>query len=256
MKKILEFIGSLYESDTPQAHRFHYVLLSMDVLTLVFLVASTFFYGNNLIEVLDIIFGIYVALDYLARMVISRQKTAFVLAPLNIFDLAVILSFLAPLVGENLAFLRAARVVRLLRSYVLIKRLRNDFTFFRNNEDIILSVTNLLLFIFVMTQLVYVTQVKSNPDIHHFIDALYFTVTTLTTTGFGDVTLTGDSGRAISIIIMIFGVSLFIRLIQTVFRPQKVRYSCELCGLYLHDRDAVHCKACGNILKIPDEGRL
>ena len=146
--------------------------------------------------------------------------------------------------------------MRLLRSYILIKKLRGDFEFFRRNEDIILSVTNLFLFIFVMTQMVYVTQVDFNDKITNFVDAMYFTVTTLTTTGFGDITLNGSSGKAISILIMIFGVSLFIRLIQTIFRPHKVRFACPQCGLYLHDQDAVHCKACGNILNIPDEGRI
>ncbi|MCB1550796.1 MAG: ion transporter [Alphaproteobacteria bacterium] len=256
MKKILALLKSLYESDTPRAHRFHYILLTLDILTLIFLVISTFFHGNNFIEALDILFGIYVALDYSARFAINKKKTSFFISPLNLFDLAVVLSFLAPLIGENLAFLRAARVIRLLRSYILIKRLREDFPLFKRNEDIILSITNLLLFIFVMTQLVYVTQVDHNPNIKHFVDAMYFTVTTLTTTGFGDITLNGSSGKAISIIIMIFGVSLFIRLIQTVFRPHKVRFNCEKCGLYLHDQDAVCCKACGNILKIPDEGRV
>lgn len=256
MNKILATIKELYESDTPRAHRFRYVLLSLDVVTLLFLIVSTFFHGNDFIELIDIIFGLYVAIDYGARFAISPKKVSFTISPLNIFDLAVILSFLAPLIGENLAFLRAARVVRLLRSYVLVKRLREDFTFFQKNEDIILSITNLMLFIFVMTQLVYVTQVETNPNIKHFVDAMYFTVTTLTTTGFGDITLNGSSGKAISILIMIFGVSLFIRLIQTVFRPHKVRFSCPKCGLYLHDLDAVHCKACGNILNIPDEGRL
>ncbi len=256
MKKILATLRELYESDTPRAHRFRYALLSLDIITLLFLVISTFFHGNPLIETLDIIFGVYIAVDYSLRFAISEKKVPFILSPLNIFDLAVILSFLAPLIGGNLAFLRAARVVRLLRSYVVLKRLREDSSFFQKNEDIILSVTNLILFIFVMTQLVYVTQVDHNPNIKHFVDAMYFTVTTLTTTGFGDITLNGSSGKAISILIMIFGVSLFIRLIQTVFRPQKVRYSCPQCGLYLHDQDAVHCKACGNILNIPDEGRL
>lgn len=256
MKKILGQIKELYENDTPRAHRFHYFLLTMDVITLIFLIVSTFFHGNFIIELLDIFFGVYIALDYVARMSIAKNKTAFALAPLNIFDLAVILSFLAPLIGENLAFLRAARVVRLLRSYVLLKRLRVDFPFFQKNEDIILSVTNLFLFIFVMTQLVYVSQVDYNDKITNFIDAMYFTVTTLTTTGFGDITLYGSSGKAISILIMIFGVSLFIRLIQTIFRPHKVRFACPQCGLYLHDQDAVHCKACGHILNIPDEGRV
>jgi voltage-gated potassium channel len=36
--------------------------------------------------------------------------------------------------------------------------------------------------------------------------------------------------------------------------PSKVRFPCPICGLQRHDVDAVHCKACGTILNIPDEG--
>ncbi|MBN8531485.1 MAG: two pore domain potassium channel family protein, partial [Alphaproteobacteria bacterium] len=110
------------------------------------------------------------------------------------------------------------------------------------------------IFIFVMTELVFVTQVASNPNVGNFLDAMYFTITTLTTTGFGDITLQGDSGRFLSIVIMIFGVSLFLRLIQTMFRPSKVRFTCTDCGLFLHENDAVHCKHCGKVLPIPSEG--
>jgi voltage-gated potassium channel len=53
---------------------------------------------------------------------------------------------------------------------------------------------------------------------------------------------------------MIFGVTLFLRLAQVLFRPHKVRFTCPACGLQRHDPDAVHCKACGSILNIPDEG--
>ena len=78
--------------------------------------------------------------------------------------------------------------------------------------------------------------------------------TALTTTGFGDITLAGTSGRMISVAIMIFGVTLFLRLAQALFRPNKVRFPCPTCGLQRHDPDAVHCKACGTVLNIPDEG--
>lgn len=83
---------------------------------------------------------------------------------------------------------------------------------------------------------------------------MYFTVTTLTTTGFGDITLKGEVGRLLSILIMVFGVSLFLRLIQTMFRPSKVRFTCQQCGLFLHEADAVHCKHCGAVLNIPSAG--
>ena len=52
--------------------------------------------------------------------------------------------------------------------------------------------------------------------------ALYFTVTTLTTTGFGDITLRGDIGRLLAVVIMVLGVVLFLKLLQAVFRPAKV----------------------------------
>ncbi len=117
-----------------------------------------------------------------------------------------------------------------------------------------MSSTNLFMFIFIMTELVLVTQVGDNPNVRNFLDAMYFTIAALTTTGFGDVTLLGDSGRALSIIIMIFGVSLFLRLIQTMFRSSKVRFTCDACGLFLHESDAVHCKHCGKVLAIPSDG--
>ncbi|MNT92133.1 hypothetical protein D3C72_2333580 [compost metagenome] len=53
---------------------------------------------------------------------------------------------------------------------------------------------------------------------------------------------------------MIIGISLFVRLAQAIVRPYKVSFPCPECGLQRHDADAVHCKACGHILNIPDEG--
>jgi len=56
------------------------------------------------------------------------------------------------------------------------------------------------------------------------------------------------------VVIMVVGVALFLRLAQTVFRPQKTRYTCPDCGLTRHDADAVHCKHCGRTIKIETEG--
>ena len=123
-----------------------------------------------------------------------------------------------------------------------------------SRDATLLAIANLCVFIFVMTAIVYETQHRTNPDIDDYADALYFTVTALTTTGFGDITLPGSTGRLISVIIMLFGVTLFLRLAQVLFRPNKVRFPCPVCGLQRHDPDAVHCKACGSVLNIPDEG--
>jgi voltage-gated potassium channel len=93
-----------------------------------------------------------------------------------------------------------------------------------------------------------------NAQIATYTDALYFTVTALTTTGFGDVILEGDAGRLLTAFVMVFGVALFLRLAQTMFRPQKVRFTCPTCGLTRHDPNAVHCRHCGRTIRIETEG--
>ncbi len=247
-------LQGLYVGDSAKAHRFRYVLLSMDIATLLFLVLSSFYYGKVWVDWLEWMFGFYILADFLARLYVTPDAFKFLTRPYGIIDMLVIISFFLPLAGQQLAFLRALSVTRLLRSAHLLDKLRHDFSFFRKYEDTFISAANLLLFIFVMTEVVFQTQVAHNEKIHNFIDAMYFTVTTLTTTGFGDVVLQGNLGRLLTVIIMICGVSLFLRLVQTILRPHKVRYPCHACGLYLHDRDAVHCKACGELLNIPDEG--
>jgi voltage-gated potassium channel len=237
-----------------RAQRFRYAWLGVDLLVIGFVVASSFFRGTAWTEILDPIFGTIILLDVVARLWISRRPLRDLVHPLGIADVIVIVSLLAPALGDNFAFLRVLRTLRLFRSYQTVARLRRDIPFFRRNQDVVLSVLNVVVFLVVVTALVYETQVGHNEDIGNYVDALYFTVTTLTTTGFGDIVLEGTHGRLLSVLIMIFGVSLFIRLAQTVFRPQKVRYQCPHCGLSRHDLDAVHCKHCGEILNIPDEG--
>ena len=246
-------IRNLYEGDSFAAQRFRYGLLIFDVATILFLIVSSFLHWDGT-EYLDYVIGLLILADVIARVWISNTPWKTLLHPFGLLDLAVVVSLLAPLVGEGLAFLRVARTVRLLRSYQLLHRLRKDFTWFGRHEQTVLSALNLGIFIFIMTAIVYETQHKTTPDISNYADALYFTVSALTTTGFGDIVLPGTSGRMIAIVIMTFGVSLFLRLIQVMLRPTKVIHRCSHCGLKRHEVDAVHCKACGNLLNIEDEG--
>ena len=251
---MIQWLRELYEEDTPRGIRFRYGLLLLDLAIILFLIGSSFFPPTDVTELLDLAFGLVILADFSSRMVISQSRLRELTRLSGIADILVIASLLAPIVGESLAFLRVARSFRLLRSYQLINRLRRDFPFFNRHQDIVFGTFNLGIFIFIMTALVYETQAHTNPAITNYADALYFTVTTLTTTGFGDITLPGTSGRLLSVAIMIFGVSLFIRLIQVVFRPAKLHVECPHCGLSRHDSDAVHCKHCGMIVKIPHEG--
>lgn len=249
------YLRRLYESHSRAGYRFRYGLVVFDVVTILFIVVTSFMPRTALIEILDIVFGLTILADFAARIAVSRKRLHDLVHPASWADAAAIVSFLAPVVGEGVGFLRILRTVRLLRTYHLLRQLRGDSRFFKRNEDVIFAVTNLVVFIFLMTGIVYETQHYSNSQIANYADALYFTVTALTTTGFGDITLPGTTGRLITVAIMIFGVTLFFNLAKALISPSKVRFACPDCGLQRHDIDAVHCKACGKLLNIPDQGR-
>ncbi|KXI28994.1 potassium channel family protein [Paraglaciecola hydrolytica] len=247
-------IESLYNGNSKQANSFRWGLLGFDALTIVYFIISSFFHYVAELRWLEISIGLIYVVEFFARTLISKRRLRDLLHPVGLADLIVIVSLFAPSLAANFSFLRIARALRLLRSYHVIKTLRKQSSFVKANEEIIFSVVNLLVFIFVITAIVLVSQVGKNPGIANYVDALYFTVATLTTTGFGDITLLGNDGRILAVLIMIFGISLFLRLIQTIFRPSKVKYICPSCGLSRHESDAVHCKHCGHVVNITTEG--
>jgi len=253
-KLLKNVIRQLYEGATLDGVRFRYALLVLDIVTVLFIIATSFLPHSKTIEALDVLFGVLILADFSARLLISRKPLQDFTRFSTWTDIIVIISFLAPFAGEAGGFLRTLRTLRLLRDYQMAARLRIDSSFFRRNEEVVFAVTNLAVFIFVMTGIVYETQRYHNNQIANYADALYFTVTALTTTGFGDITPPGTVGRLITVVIMIFGVTLFLNLAKALLAPTKVRFACPICGRQRHDSDAVHCKACGSILNIPDEG--
>ncbi|QXM24823.1 potassium channel family protein [Elioraea tepida] len=255
MPRLRARLHHLYFGTAPECRRFRYGILGFDIATILFVIATSFMPRMPAIEVADIVIGLVLLAEFLARLGASKRALRAAATPASVIDIVAIASFLAPLAGEGLGFLRIIRTLRLLHSYRMTEMLRQDFAFFCRNEEAFLAAVHLCVFVFVMTAVVYETQSGRNDQIANYADALYFTVTALTTTGFGDITLPGTTGRLISVVIMIAGVTLFLRLAQALFRPRKVRFPCPSCGLMRHDPDAVHCKACGALLNIPDEGR-
>jgi voltage-gated potassium channel len=254
LQRFREKVRHLYEANTSVAQRTRDLFLVFDIGVLLFIVVTSFLPGASWLEVTDGVIGTILLTEFVARLASSRAVGREVLHPWTWVDAMAIASFLAPVTGEGIAFLRALRLVRVLHLFRVLERLREVSGVFRRNEEAFVAGTHLAIFIFVMTGLVYTTQHRSNPNITNYADALYFTVTALTTTGFGDITLPGTTGRMISVVVMFAGVTLFLRLAQALFRPSKVRFPCPSCGLQRHEPDAVHCKACGVVLCIPDEG--
>lgn len=249
--KLVTTLRRLYAKDS-----FQFGLLVFDVLTVLSFLVLTFAEHTLWIDVFDAVLGLLLLAEVVARGLVSYNRQKFWRRPTTILDLVIVCSLLMPGVIGSFVFLRVLRVVRLVRAVPFLRNLPKRHLWLVEKGEIIRSSANLFIFVFLASALVYEAQVGWNPDINTFIDALYFTVTTLTTTGYGDVTLVGEFGRLISIAIMIVGISLFVKLAQSIVRPARIYFPCETCGLNHHEPDARFCKRCGTGIELPQEEQV
>jgi len=255
MKEFHRTVRLLYTGQSQRARRFRYGLIIFDALTIIYFIATAALPASTVSTALNTVLGVLILLDILARLWISENRRRELTRIYTLADLIVIASLLlAPLLTESLAFLRVLRGLRLIHAYHLLRDLRHESQFFRRHEDAILAAVNLFVFIFVTSSLVYVLAFEHDAGPAGYIDALYFTVSTLTTTGFGDITMTTPGGKLLSVFIMVVGVALFVQLARAIFQPSKINYKCPECGLNRHEADAIHCKHCGEVLKIETDG--
>lgn len=244
----------LYHGNTPTAVRFRLAVIVIDLAIIAFFVAAPVLkdYGRTF-YVVDYCIAALLAADLIARITALSDWKDWFRRPINWVDLVVLASLLLPAWAINLGFLRILRLWTLLNSDLFWRTVGRKFDDTRV-EEVTRAVGNLVTFVFVVTGFVYTVFRGRHDGITGYVDALYFTIATLTTTGFGDITLPGVWGRLLSIAVMLVGITLFVRLGQSLLKPRKVNFTCPTCALQKHDPDAVHCKACGTVLAIPDDG--
>ncbi len=253
---VYETLQRLYNGRSKRATRFRYALIAFDLVSIGFFIVAAALPETPVMLATGWVIGVLILTDFLARLWVAPNRWAMLRRIYTIADIIVLLAILvAPFVTADIAFLRILRGLRLIHSYHLVRDLRRDSAFFRLHEDAVLAAVNLFVFVFVTTSLVFALFFDAHTGFGAYVDALYFTVATLTTTGFGDVTLQSTAGKLFSVFVMVVGVALFIQLAREIVRPARVKYACPGCGLNRHELDAVHCKHCGEPLKIPTAGQ-
>jgi voltage-gated potassium channel len=242
----------LYHGESKAALRFQLSMIFVDLLTIAFFVVSPVVREWPSFLWLDYTVAAVLAVDITGRALASRDMPRWLKQLPVLVDLFILVTLLFPYTLFNLGFLRILRLWTISRSGTIWRPLeRRGYGMWRDDVQ---AVMNLLTFLLLSAIFVYVSFYRGGSGLEGYVDALYVTVATVTTTGFGDIVLPGIWGKLTSIVIMIVGITLFVRLARSIFRPFKVYFPCPECALQRHDVDAVFCKACGHKLKIPDEG--
>lgn len=248
-------LRAAYFGHTDAAIRFQGVLLVLDLLVIGFFIASQFIRELPWFWIVDAAIAVFVAIDLTARLFAFGTVRRWLKFPTTWIDLVVLATLLLPTVLHNWGFLRILRLWTLVHSerfWNVLARGRWDDTYV---EDLVKAITTLFVFVFIAAGMAQALFLGQHPKLNNFVDAIYFVVTSLTTTGYGDITIDTALGRLFSVALMITGISLFFTIAQKVFAPQQKIQRCVKCGLDRHGLNANFCCNCGAALTAPLRGR-
>ncbi len=135
---------------------------------------------------------------------ILKKKSEYITSPLAIIDLLAIL----PSYRE----LRILRVFVLFRVFKLLRYSQNITHFLQVLAYKKLELFTLLLLVTFVVLIsgisIYVFEEQQNPSITTLFDAFYWSLVTISTVGYGDITPISTEGRAITLIIILTGIGL------------------------------------------------
>jgi voltage-gated potassium channel len=204
------------------------------------------------LQLLDKIIAVIFTVEYGLRLWSAENKVKYLFSVYSIIDLMAIVPFLFGI--ADISFIRLLRWFRILR---LLRFIDRKSLFGINTEDSSIFVRilfTLFAIVFVYSGLIYQVEHPVNPKVFTtFLDAFYFSVVTMTTVGFGDVTPVSELGRFLTVLMILTGIALIPwqvgdlikRLVKTANQVETI---CFGCGLAFHDLDAQFCKRCGSKL--------
>ena len=221
---------------------------------------------HGLLRISEWVFTILFTIEYVARLwcVVSRKKYA--LSFFGLIDLfAVIPTYLSVLLpgGEVLAVVRILRVLRVFRILKLVQYIGEAevlvATLKASRFKIVVFLITVMSIVVVIGSIIYLIEGPEN-GFTSIPRGLYWSVVTLTTVGYGDVTPQTPIGQGLAAMLMVLGYALiavptglfsaeFVQQNEFQKRASKVPVrSCPGCGSLEKDHQAGYCRYCGQKL--------
>lgn len=252
----------IYEADTPAGKFFDLsllviILISVAAVMLESVASIKIRYGHEL-SVIEWIVTFFFTVEYLARLFAVNKPLKYIFSFYGIVDLLATIPQYLGLLFPGSGVLMAIRAIRLLRIFRILKLVH--FVGASNQLVAALKTSRAKIAVFLYSVVVLciilgtVMYMIEGPE-HGFTSipvSIYWTVVTLTTVGFGDITPETPFGQFVSSLIMILGYGIIAvptgLVTAELMRDKTVNLNtqvCPNCSADKHRDDARYCYNCG-----------
>ncbi len=259
----------IFEADTPAGKTFDVTLLIAIVLSVIAVmfdsVASARATHGRLLDGAEWMFTLLFTVEYLLRLIAVPQARRYATSFFGVVDLLAILpTYLSLLVpgAESLLVIRGLRLLRIFRVFKLgqflgeASVLRAALAASRHKITVFLG--TILILVTILGTAMYLIEGEEN-GFSSIPVAVYWSIVTMTTVGYGDLAPQTVPGKALASIVMILGYSIIAvptgivtaGLVESSAASRRVTTRCcPSCMSEGHDASAGYCKDCGAPLDV------
>ena len=209
--------------------------------------------------VITILFSI----EFMLRLIVVKKPWKYMTSFYGVVDLLSILPTYISIFFPQSQFLIVIRSLRLMRVFRIFKLTR----FVRESMTIVLalkaSARRILVFLsfivllsIILGAMIYVVENPQNKAFSSIPQSVYWSIVTITTVGYGDISPVTPAGKLIASLIMLLGYAIIavptgivtVELSKSARTEKAEAQACPSCGHFGHDPDAKYCKFCGHEL--------
>ena len=260
----------IFEADTPAGKAFDVgllvaICLSVLAVTLDSVNAYQSQHGRAL-GIAEWVFTLLFSVEYALRLICSPRPLRYARSFFGVVDLLAILPAYLSLLfpgAQSMAVIRGLRLLRIFRVFKLgqflgeASALQNALSATRHKITVFLG--TIAIVVTILGAAMYLIEGEEN-GFTSIPAAIYWSIVTMTTVGYGDMAPVTVSGKVLASIVMILGYSIIAvptgivtaEIVESAAASRKITTrSCPGCLSEGHDRDAIYCNQCAAPLEVP-----
>ncbi len=250
----------IFEADTPAGKLFDVVLILSIILSVIVVMLDSVAalqqdYGQ-LFYLAEWFFTLLFTVEYLLRLSCIGRPLKYAGSFFGVVDLlSIIPTYLSLFLpgGKYLLVIRILRLLRVFRVLKLVPYVGEANYLLRalraSRRKIAVFLFSVFLLMVIFGAVMYIVE---GPE-HGFTSiprSIYWSIVTMTTVGYGDISPQTSLGQTIASLVMILGYGIIaiptgIVTAEMTFSKQVTTQSCPDCSGEGHAPDAKHCKFCG-----------